>query len=67
MSVDLSRLDLLKELETRQDDVLQQLIALEKQVELVLAEYAPSVSRSVPIPGSRLATSGTEAARALQN
>ncbi len=63
MSVDLARQDLLKELEARQDDVLQQLIALEGQVEQALAEFAPVVKGTAPTVGLRLATLGTEAAR----
>jgi hypothetical protein len=36
------RIDLLHELETRQDEVLEQLDALNAQLEKLLAEYTPA-------------------------
>ena len=50
------RVDLLRELETRQDEVLEQLNALNERLEKLLAEYAPQkVAGPILVPGKTAA------------
>jgi hypothetical protein len=47
--------DLLQELEARQDEVLEQLEALNQRLEMTLAQYAPKVPTPSPVATSRVA------------